>query len=88
MLHYHENQTLTTVKMNVVCDLSCSNVNLHCIVDFDDWIWVPDGAGIEGAQVRNSFLTRPYFANLAQLVLWRKKIKIFINYKQLQVPAA
>ena len=32
----------TGVKLDVVCNLACSQIYLDSVVDLDDWVWVSD----------------------------------------------
>lgn len=60
---------LTTFKLDVVSDLSSSNVHFDSVVGFDRRIWVTNGPGIMGAKLRNTFASCPDFPDLAELVL-------------------
>lgn len=60
---------VTSIEVNVVHDLSSSDVNLDGVIDLDDWVGIPDGASIVGNQERNSTGTNLDTLHLAELVL-------------------
>lgn len=59
----------TSIKLDEICDLAGVQVNAHGVIDLDEGVWVADGAGIVGHQVRNSFGANDDLLYLAQLVL-------------------
>lgn len=62
----------TSIKLDEICDLAGLQVDANGIIDFNEGVWVADGAGVMGHQVRDSFGANNDLLDFAQLVLQRK----------------
>lgn len=71
--------TLTSIKLDEVGDLSTLQVNADGVVDLDERVWVADGAGVVGHQVRDSFGANDDLLHLTQFVLQRNQNQVRIT---------
>lgn len=62
-------QKLTSIKLDEVCNLAGVQVDADRVVDLDEGVWVADGAGVVGHQVRDPLGADHELLHLAQLVL-------------------
>lgn len=62
---------LTSVKLDEVCDFPRGQVDADCVIDLDEGVWVTDGAGVVGHQVRDALGANDKLPHFAQLVLQR-----------------
>lgn len=59
---------LTNVELDVVSDLTGSQVDLDGVIDLDVWVWVSDSSTIVSDNVWNTLLTQLDLLDLTQLV--------------------
>lgn len=59
---------LTNVELDVVSDLTGSQVDLDGVIDLDVWVWVSDSSTIVSDNVWNTLLTQLDLLDLNQLV--------------------
>jgi len=60
---------VANVKLNEVDDFAGLDINLHCVVNFDEGIWVTDGSSIVKTDVRNTLVSSSGVLHLGQFVV-------------------
>lgn len=60
---------LTSFEFDEIKNFAAGDVNLHGVINFDQWIRIPDGSSVVSDQHWDSLWANCYFPDLAQLVL-------------------
>jgi hypothetical protein len=62
-------EKLTRVKLDEVFNLSSCNIDAHCVIGLDQWVWIANSTTITGYNAWNTLQSNQQLLHLAQLVL-------------------